>query len=284
MMAVAECDGRVCSGSLDGSIRVWSMTAEAADAPERKLLPEGKIDPVFALSVREDRLISGHKSRYLRVWNVATGSCDQIFAGNRSFSVYSMVVSGSRLASGSDDKSIKVWAMGPYGRRRLERTLLGHKSWIRSLTEWQGKVLSGSEDRSIRVWDVGTGAHAATLTGHDGAVMGLAVHGERLFSGSHAGTIRAWALGTWAVLQTVEAYKWGSGEFLRCLAVSGSQLVSGFGASGGQGGVLVWELEALKLQRRLLQAAGADVKAILAVEGGVWAGVTREVVVWGRRA
>ena len=37
VMAVAECDGRVCSGSLDGSIRVCSMTAEAADAPERKL-------------------------------------------------------------------------------------------------------------------------------------------------------------------------------------------------------------------------------------------------------
>ena len=281
VMAVAECDGRVCSGSLDGSIQVWSTMT---DAPERRLVPDGNIDPVFALSVWEGRLISGHKSGKLRVWNVATGSCDQIFVGNSLFTVYSLVVSGSRLASGSVHKSISVWAMGPSGRWMLERTLPGHKGWIRSLAEWQGKWLSGSEDQSIRVWDVGTGAHDATLTGHDGAVMGLVVHGERLFSGSRDGTIRVWALGTWAVLRTVEAYKWGSGPFLRCLAVSGSQLVSGFEASGGQGGVLVWALETLKLQRRLPQPAGAGVMAILAVDGGVWAGVRTDLVVWGRRA
>ena len=92
-------------------------------------------------------------------------------------------------------------------------------------------MLSGSNDKSIRVWDVETGAQVSTLTGHGGTVYGLAVHGDRLFSASGDGTIRVWALGTWAALQTVNAhgvyYGRKTGQYPMCLAVSGSQLVSG---------------------------------------------------------
>jgi hypothetical protein len=43
----------------------------------------------------------------------------------------------------------------------------------------------------------------------------------------------------------------------------------------------VWGLATLDLQHTLKQPAGAVISALLAVEGGVWAGVGRDVVVWG---
>jgi hypothetical protein len=278
VMAFAECEGRVCSGFSDGSIQVWSMTG-GSDEPERMLIPDRAIDldSVFSLSACSGRLIGGYRCGKLRVWNVMTGACDQVLQGHRC-EVHALAMCGSLLASGSYDKSVRLWAMGAAGLWACERTLLGHTRHVFTLAGWQGKVLSGSGDYSIRVWDAGTGAHDATLTGHGGAVNALVVHGHRLFSASYDGTIRAWALGTWAALRTVEAG--GQRQGLYCLAVSGSQLISGIRCS--QGMVLVWGLETLDLQHALPQPEGEHVWAIMAVREGVWAGVGNNVVVWKR--
>ncbi len=45
----------------------------------------------------------------------------------------------------------------------------------------------------------------------------------------------------------------------------------------------MWYLETLDLQYTLLQPVGDDVWALLAVDGGLWAGMGGDVVVWGRR-
>ena len=265
--------------------------AEPENEPEQRIAPIVIADAVLSLSVWVDRLISGHCKSKLRVWNVMTGTCDQVLAGHKC-DVNALAVCGPRLVSGSDDGSIKVWAMNATAPWTWERTLQPtgqrnvDKVW--SLLGWNGKLLSGSEKSIIGVWDVGTGQHTATLVGHDGAVYALAVHEDRLFSSSHDSTIRMWALGTWAMLRKVAC---GKEQYPRCLAVSGSQLVSGsftdheFLADPPKEQVelLVWDLQSLDLQHTLPQPAGTDVLALLAVEGGRWAGVGMDVVVWRRR-
>ena len=67
--------------------------------------------------------------------------------------------------------------------------------------------------------------------------------------------------------------------------VSGLQLVSRSCGYGAQREVSVWGLATLDLQHTLPQPDnGAEVMTLLAVEGGVWAGVGRDVVVWGQWA
>jgi WD40 repeat protein len=181
--AIVAWDGRVCSGSFGGSIRVWSRasgeherTLQANDADEEDADSDydGFVRPrgVNALALWEGRLISGHESGKLRVWNVATGECDQVLEGHAR-EVYALAVCCSRLVSGCGDGSIEVWGTGADGRRMSERRLLGHKSAVWSLAAWQDKVASGSDDGSIRVWDVGTGALDATLAGHSRTVWAL---------------------------------------------------------------------------------------------------------------
>jgi WD40 repeat protein len=300
--AFVACAGRMCSGSFDGSIRVWSgasgeheRTLQANDANEDS-------DFVYALAAWEGRLISCHESGRLRVWNVATGECDKVLEGRdpafpdpadiaaiELMNFVALAACGSRLASGSADGSIQVWGTGTDGRLMSERRLLGHTGALWSLAGWQDKVASGSSDGSIRVWDVGTGAHVATLAGHSRGVTALVVHGDRLLSASQDGTIRAWDVGTWAGLLTVEAYEQGTGSswhFPECLAVSGSKLVSGSTGAGHelQREVRVWGLEELELQQTLPQPASSDVHALVAVDGKVWGVVGKDVVVWGLRA
>ena len=93
-------------------------------------------------------------------------------------------------------------------------------------------------------------------------------------------------------MRTVEAYgRWGQ-QFPRCLAVSGSKLISGSGDRNGYIGVTrkpavrcevrVWDLGTLECEHTLHQPAGAEVWCLAAGCGVVWGGVGEEVVVWGR--
>ena len=316
--AIAVWDERVYSGSYDGSIRVWSRASGEHERTLDPVIDDGedyRTDPVNALAVWEGRrLISAHAAGNLRVWNVATGECDEVIhlpfsvdSEGRSLdcSVAAFAVCGSGLASGHRDGIVRVWGAGDDGdgMPHCERALIGHTEEVNSVAVWQDKVVSGSSDDTIRVWDVGTGAHDATLVGHTGGVEALVVHGDRLLSASMDGTIRAWAVGTWVALRTVEAWGQGTGHIPLCLAVSGSKLVCG-SRGPGEGGLHVWGLEELDLQevpcirypqQTLLHlipshaarsgfARAADVNALMAVDGEVWGGVGNFVVKWGRRA
>ena len=292
--ALAECEGRMCSGSVDGSIRVWRLdTLEE----ERVLLSkwgengEGyesdEDDGVNSLAVREGQLISGHGSGKVRVWDVGTGERRRELGGHTG-SVWSLCVVGSRLASGSVDRSIKVWAMGQGPEWPCERTLTGHTSGVASLAGWEGKLISGSFsswDETIRVWELETGGLDATLTDHRSSVFALLVHGERLYSSSGDGSIRAWAVGTWAAVAMVEAYDVrASRQVPRCLAVSGSKLISG--SQGHRSDIVyevrVWDVDSLTCEHTVRQPAGAGMWCLAAAGGEVWGGVGKEVVVWGR--
>ncbi|MEH1976653.1 MAG: ribosome assembly protein 4, partial [Nostoc sp.] len=83
-----------------------------------------------------------------------------------SSTVYSVGFSpdGKTLASGSDDKTIKLWDVST---GKAIKTLTGHSSRVYSVGfSPDGKTLaSGSSDKTIKLWDVSTGKAIKTLTG-----------------------------------------------------------------------------------------------------------------------
>jgi hypothetical protein len=103
--AVAKCEGRMCSGSGDGSIRVWGG---ASLEHERTLRDEQHPeDCVLSLAAWEGHLMSGHSSGAIRVWNVATGVCYRVLEGHTD-AMRCLPVSGTGLVSGSEDRPVKV--------------------------------------------------------------------------------------------------------------------------------------------------------------------------------
>ena len=100
---------------------------------------------------------------------------------------------GTKLASGSKDKTVRLW--DTYTNEEL-MTLQKHTGWTNALAfSPDGKMLaSGSTDKTIQLWDTETGAHLATLTKHRKGIAALAFSpdGRTLASGSMDGTIRFW--------------------------------------------------------------------------------------------
>ena len=135
----------------------------------------------------------------------------ELFATLKGHSHYVYSVSfspdGQVLASGSVDKTIKLWDVGS---RREIATLKGHSDWVLSVSfSPDGQVLaSGSDDKTIKLWDVGSRREIATLKGHSNSVWSVSFSpdGQVLASGSRDNTIKLWDVGSRREIATLKGH------------------------------------------------------------------------------
>ncbi|MBE9104817.1 serine/threonine protein kinase [Nostoc cf. edaphicum LEGE 07299] len=154
--------------------------------------------------------------------------CVQTLKGHSSM-VHAIAISpdGQFIASGSNDKTIKLWQVGT-GKlvRQLGRWSSSHSSMVNSVAfspissylSYQGEsgksagvaglnrgiLASGSWDNTIKLWDVKTGKEIRTLTGHTNWVNSVTFSpdGKFLASGSADCTIKLWQVHTGIEIQT----------------------------------------------------------------------------------
>lgn len=99
----------------------------------------------------------------------------------------------SLLATGSDDKTVKLWKPST---GELITTLAGHQDRIYDLKfSPDGRFLATlSYDKKPKVWNVATGQLQATLLGHKGKIYNLdfSPDGQTIVTGSDDGTAILW--------------------------------------------------------------------------------------------
>ena len=115
---------------------------------------------------------------------------------------------GKMLASGSCDKTIKLWdaATG-----REIRALAGHRDAVSSVAFCpDGRTLaSGSWDRDIKLWDLAAGVELATLKRHRRLVHSVAFSpdGKMLASGANDKTVKLWDVAARREVATLSGHK-----------------------------------------------------------------------------
>jgi WD40 repeat protein/tRNA A-37 threonylcarbamoyl transferase component Bud32 len=163
---------------------------------------------------------------------------------------------GTTLASGSDDKTIKLWNLKS---RKEIRTFSGHKGIIYSIAmSPDGQtIVSGSHDNTIKVWNLKTGQEIRTLKGHSSLINSVVISsdGEKVASGSYDNTIKVWNLKTGEEIRTLTGH---TGEVLSVAMSPDSQKL----ASGSADRTIkVWNLNTGKVILNLKGHEG-DVNAL----------------------
>ncbi|GBF53569.1 tolB protein precursor, periplasmic protein [Microcystis sp. 0824] len=113
---------------------------------------------------------------------------------------------GRYLASGSWDKTIKIWEVAT-GKEL--RTLTGHSGSVWSVVySPDGRYLASGSSNTIKIWEVATGNELRTLTGHSLLVLSVVYSpdGRYLASGSIDNTIKIWEVATGKQLRTLTGH------------------------------------------------------------------------------
>jgi len=170
---------QIISASRDKTIKLW----ETSTGYCIKTL-KGHDDWIREIVVTDDGtlLASCSHDKSVRIWDLAKGECIHTMREHDhyieclAFSPSTLVnletpdgkvhkgnpTAGSFLASGSRDKTIKIYETAT---GQCAMTLIGHDNWIRGLVfHPSGKYLiSVSDDKSIRVWDLKQGRAIKTI-------------------------------------------------------------------------------------------------------------------------
>jgi len=101
--------------------------------------------------VKKPKLVQNNNSQGVEVYRPFKSV--QTLQGHSNFVWCLTELSNNDIASGSTDKSIKLWRRDIKGNITCIDTLLGHSSYVRCLTELSnGDITSGSSDKSIKLW------------------------------------------------------------------------------------------------------------------------------------
>jgi len=190
--------------------------------------------PLGMASRRSALSLRATESRLTLAASAQTWRCVRALTGHEGV-VTTVAVSpdGLLLASGSTDKTIKLWSLETgdllhtFGGRSLRHR--GHSDRISTLAFSPDslELMSGSDDCTLKQWDISTRRLIRTLSGHNWLVSSISIsqNGQVFASGGGDGQINLWNLETGERLATLSKHR-DRVSALR-LSPDGQTLVSG---------------------------------------------------------
>lgn len=187
----------------------------------------------------------------------------------RDVSCVAISANGKLLASGSVDRTIRLWDPAS---KQATVSLEGHDGEVHCVAfSPDGKLLaSGEMYKKVKIWDVAAHKELQTFTGIDGAVLGVAFSpdGKRVFAASKDNAARVWTVGSSAEAKKLP-HKWA----VNAIAVSPDGKTVATLDDGGH--ITLWDSTTLKQTKTWEHASSgrslafsADGKTLVSGGGG----------------
>jgi WD40 repeat protein len=238
--ALAFGDGgkRLVSGGANRSVKVWDLTQKKEVATLREDKPPPPLPVPLAVAATPDRsVVALATENGVILLDGRTGERRGRITGHEdAVTCVAFTADGKTLATGSADKTIKLWEVATAKERF---TLKGHSNWVYALAfAPDGKTLvTGSYDKTARFWETATGKELASLEAHSGSVRAVAfsADGKTLVTGGSDRVVKVWDADTRTLKHTLKGHR-GS---VRAVAVSVDGKVV---ASGGEDSMVrIWD-------------------------------------------
>jgi len=174
MVRVSNCGSLLASASNDQTVRVWQAGGKDCKAELRD----------------HDHVVECVAWAPEAATQAINEAASQAAGGdNKNSSTYT----GPFLASGSRDKSVKVWDVST---GQCLFSMVGHDNWVRGIS-WHpgGKfLLTASDDKSLRVWDIAHRRCQKSLDAHAHFATSLDFHRSQPYvvTGSVDQTVKVW--------------------------------------------------------------------------------------------
>ncbi len=143
------CGDILLSGSVDKSIKCWSLTPKGTCLRTLNGHTAGVTD--IKLNSVKDTFISSSFDGTIKIWHLKEARCLHTLTGHLKGVFCLKLLSNDRLVSGSLDATIKIWNMKNYD---CFRTLSSHLDFVLCFELVDKMLLSGSADKTIKIWEV----------------------------------------------------------------------------------------------------------------------------------
>ena len=211
-------DGLLLSCGVDGQVRLWDrnvLTHRKTGNCRYVVKASSKaISLVNALAVSPNPqrpiFATGDEEGKVSIWNLETGQWQRTLSAHSSpILALAFNAEGRWLASGSQNKTIKLWNLDNMEEQPLYVLGNAHQSQVLSLAinSAQQILVSGGADRTVKLWDLVTGKARSPipiLEGHSGQVWCVAISpdGSKIASASADFTVKLWDSQTGELLET----------------------------------------------------------------------------------
>jgi WD40 repeat protein len=258
-VAVKPNSSLVASGSYDGTIRLWDLSASA-----KVTVLEGHESTVASISFSPDGqwLVSGSWDTTMRLWNTRQldGKPRVIQGGEERINSVAFSPDSQTIASGSDDQTIKLWDVNVLDTPC--QVLEGHEGYVYAVAFGPDgeKLISGSSDNTMRLWDLKRPKIPPTIFKHPQTVYSVAfsLDGQKLASGCRDSMVRLWQIDRLDSAPQILADHHSEAVLSVAFSLDGQKLASGsFDES-----IRVWNLQDLHAAPIVLQGHFIDVSSV----------------------
>ncbi|CAH1798892.1 unnamed protein product [Owenia fusiformis] len=198
------------------------------------------------------------ENMYLKL-NWEMGRCRILDIKGHTHNVLSVTFDKKRLASGSLDRTIKIWDIKTGA---CLQTLKGHNKGIWCLKFFTKNLLiSGCNDGTIKVWNLRSGTCARTLLGHEGPVWAMARRGNTLVSASQDRTGKIWDISRCMLLWTLKGHN--AAVFTCDISEDGALAITG----SADRSIRIWEVETGKLKKVIWASTTTSIMSVSYYKG-----------------